>query len=249
MQKKNLLNQIVAIMPMAGEGLRFKNFGHKIPKPLIKIKSTPMFMKAAMSFSKYLKWIFVAQSNLKINSIFKNALKNFKSKKVIYLNKITKGQAATVFKAFHFLRNDKTILIHSCDLSFNIKMSEILKEMKKFDVLVFTSKGKKYNFDNPTQFSWVRYNSNKKKLEISLKKNFKDKKLKSRLLIGSFVFKNKKVLSKCLFYLFKKRKRIKKEYYIDQAASLSSKLGFKLGEKIIKNYKSWGSHIEMKRYN
>ena len=37
MQNKNLMNNFMCVMPMAGEGIRFKNYGHKTPKPLIKM--------------------------------------------------------------------------------------------------------------------------------------------------------------------------------------------------------------------
>ena len=51
MQNKNLKNYI-GIMPMAGEGQRFKKHGYLLPKPLIKINNTPMFLKATKSFPK-----------------------------------------------------------------------------------------------------------------------------------------------------------------------------------------------------
>ena len=232
-------------MPMAGKGIRFKKFGYDLPKPLIKIKNTPMFVKATMTFSKYLNWIFVVKKNLKNEKLFKKSLSLFKNKKLIYLNKHTNGQASTVYKAINLLGNNQIVIIHSCDLSFSIKMNDIKNKIKKYDVIVFTAKGKKFNFKNSRQFSWVRNNSEKNKLEISMKKNFKKDKKKNRVLIGSFVFKNKKVLKNCINNMIKNKLKINGEYYIDKAASISNKIGYDLGEILIKDYKSWGSHNEL----
>ena len=62
MLKKTYLDNIIAIMPMAGRGQRFKNYGYEIPKPLIKVGKKPMFAKATESFPKNLKWIFISQN-------------------------------------------------------------------------------------------------------------------------------------------------------------------------------------------
>ena len=107
-------------------------------------------------------------------------------------------------------------------------------------------KEKKYNYKNPRQFSWVRINK-KKNIEISLKKNFKDSR-NNRVLVGSFLFKNRKVLIDCINYIFKKKLKISNEYYMDSAATISKKIGYKLGEVIVNKYISWGSHQELLEY-
>tara|TARA_B100000575_G_C23131054_1_gene656107 strand:- start:1888 stop:2634 length:747 start_codon:yes stop_codon:yes gene_type:complete len=243
MLKKNYLNNMIAIMPMAGRGQRFKDYGYETPKPLIKVGKKPMFAKATESFPKRLKWIFISQKKFKLSNIFKKSLKNFQKAKVIYLEKYTSGQANTVSKAIKFLTKSENIIIHSCDLKFNINFSDLRKKVKKYDVLVFTAKGNKYNFSNSHLFSWVR-KKKKNQIEISLKKNFKKNKKKSRVLIGSFVFKNKSILNNCLKYVFQKKYKLKNEYYIDSAAMIAKKIGYTLGELPVKKYVSWGSHVE-----
>ena len=243
MLEKNYINNIIAIMPMAGRGQRFKRYGYEIPKPLIKVGIKPMFAKATESFPKNLKWIFISQKEIKLYNIFKKSLRNFKKAKVIYLKKYTSGQANTVSKAIKFLTKSENIIIHSCDLKFNINFNDLKKKIKKYDVLVLTAQGNKYNFNYPHSFSWVR-KKKENKIEISLKKNFKKNKKKSRVLIGSFVFKNKNVLKNCLQYIYRKKYKIKNEYYIDSAAMIADKIGYTLGELSVKKYVSWGSHAE-----
>ena len=61
---KKFFKNVTGIMPMAGRGKRFSNYGYKIPKHLVKINNKPMFERAAMTFSKNIKWIFISQKSL-----------------------------------------------------------------------------------------------------------------------------------------------------------------------------------------
>ena len=250
MENKVSLKKIIAIMPMAGRGERFKKFGHVVPKPLINISGEPMFLKSAKTFPKGIRWILILQKQLSKNSFFLKSLNFFKKKKLILLKKVTNGQAATVLKSLKYLEKDSIVVIHSCDLQFRVKMNEVYKKIKKNDVIVFTTKGKKFHHQNSRQFSWVRKNfsSKERNIEISCKKNFSSNKKKNRVLIGSFIFKNKDILKKSIQYIFKNKLKIKKEYYIDMAAKVSPSIGYRVGEIIVKNYKSWGSHEELLNY-
>ena len=244
MQNKNLKN-FIGVMPMAGEGLRFKKYGHILPKPLIKINNTPMFLKATNSFPKNLKWIFIS------NNVIKNSykiIKNLKIKKkniFLSLKKKTKGQASTVHKSLKYINKTDTVIVHSCDLSFKINFSIFKKKIIENDILVFTAKGKNYQFKNHKQFSWVKSNQNGCK--ISIKKNFR-KNNNVKVLIGTFAFKNKKTLKNLLEYTFKKKMKVNNEYYMDTLMKVANKLGYKLNEFVVDKYVSWGSHKEFLKY-
>ncbi len=84
MQNKYKINNFICVMPMAGEGIRFKNHGYQLPKPLIRINKQPMFVKAAKSFPKNFKWIFITHQ--KINSFIelKKCTNSFKKKKISF---------------------------------------------------------------------------------------------------------------------------------------------------------------------
>ena len=73
------------------------------------------------------------------NFVFKKSLKSFKNKKY-FLNSFTSGQASTVKKAINYLNDKNKIIIHSCDLTFNVNMDEVNYKIKKFDVLILQQK-------------------------------------------------------------------------------------------------------------
>ena len=49
MKNYNHMRNLHIIMPMAGEGSRFRNAGWATPKPLIELKGKPLFVRAIES--------------------------------------------------------------------------------------------------------------------------------------------------------------------------------------------------------
>ena len=245
MQNKNLEKNFIGIMPMAGEGLRFKKHGYVLPKPLIKINNTPMFLKAAKSFPKNLGWVFVTNKSIATNYNIIEKSKKEKKNIFLFLKKKTQGQASTVYKSLKYINKMKTVIVHSCDLSFKLNFNFLKKKIIENDLLVFTSKGTNYQFKNHKHFSWVKNSQNR--CEISLKKKF-SKNNNAKVLIGTFVFKNKKILKNLLEYTFKKKMKINNEYYMDTLMLVANKLGYKISEFVVDKYVSWGSHKEFLNY-
>ena len=94
MQNKNLKN-FIGIMPMAGEGLRFKKYGYVLPKPLIKINNTPMFLKAIKSFPKDLRWVFISNNTIDNYKI----IKYLKIKKKMFFLLLKKNKRTSFYSS------------------------------------------------------------------------------------------------------------------------------------------------------
>ena len=88
----------INIMPMAGEGERFKNFGYKLPKPLIKINGEPMFIRSAKCMPKADLWIFLVKEKFLQNGLIEKEInKNFKNNKIIPIKKKQKDKPLLAF--------------------------------------------------------------------------------------------------------------------------------------------------------
>lgn len=245
MQYKTKINNFTCVMPMAGEGIRFSKHGYELPKPLIRINKTPMFIRAAKTFPNSFKWIFIANNKIDHNNNINKLAYRVKKKKIILIKTKTKGQASTVYKSLKYLKENEPIIVHSCDLTFKLDLKKMKKKIKNNDLLVFTTKSSIYHKKNHTQFSWVKKIKNNYK--VSLKKKFKNP-TNSKVLIGTFIFKNKKIMKNLLNYVFKKKLLTNNEFYMDNLIFVAHKLSYKLDELLISKYQSWGSHIELQKY-
>ena len=117
------MNSLQVLMPMAGMGLRFKNAGMALIKPLIEVQGEPMFKKALNSLPTnefIIEPIFVIKKvdevEFQLTSHFQNY---FPQAKVVILDHMTRGALETCYQANSFVNLAKPLLILDCDLHFS----------------------------------------------------------------------------------------------------------------------------------
>ena len=77
---------IVNLIPMAGEGSRFKKEGYLLPKPLIPVNGTPMIVHALKSLPKAEKNILIVRKDqIEINDLKKVLDKHFQKPSIFLL--------------------------------------------------------------------------------------------------------------------------------------------------------------------
>jgi len=234
----------ICIMPMAGIGERFQKEGYKLPKPLLKIGNLQMFLRSSKSFPRHYSWIFILKNNIFKKKYTKLIKKNFKSHKIIFLNKKTDGQARTVYKARKLLNSNSKIYISSCDLFFKYDKKILKSKIKKNDLIIFVSKPKKFNLKNINNFGWINIKKNKI-IKSSCKKRVSNNPKKDWIIIGAFIFKNKIIFEILLKSLFKSKLKVNNEFYLDSCINIALKLKLKVSFIKVKNYISWGTPKEL----
>tara|TARA_Y100000389_G_scaffold204564_1_gene258010 strand:- start:1152 stop:1883 length:732 start_codon:yes stop_codon:yes gene_type:complete len=233
-------------MPMAGLGKRFLDSKYKLPKPLIQIFKKPMFIQASKSMPKSTLNIFICNKSLlkkfKIKKIITNEYK--KNFKIITVKRTTKGQANTCLLAEKLIKKNDRIFIHSCDSLIKYRLADFNKKIKNADAVVLTTKPNKIHLKNIKSYGWVKTIDNNIK-KITCKKKASLKPNKDYVIIGSFAFKNKKIFSKSIRGLFKSKKKINNEYYMDMVFSHALKNNYKISNFIVNSYISWGTPKEL----
>ncbi len=117
------MRSLQVLMPMAGMGLRFKNAGMALIKPLIEVQGEPMFKKALDSLPKdefNIEPIFVIKKvdemEFHLTSHFQ---KYFPKAKIVILDQMTRGALETCYQASSYVDFAKPLLILDCDLCFS----------------------------------------------------------------------------------------------------------------------------------
>jgi len=116
------MRKLHIIMPMAGEGSRFKQVGIDTPKPLIKANGIPFFVRALSSIKDSfndLKVTCIIQSKHDVNNELSNSIKHeIPFANIVVLPKLTNGAVETCLAAKPFMCKDDAILIMDCDLEW-----------------------------------------------------------------------------------------------------------------------------------
>ncbi len=243
------MNKFINIMPMAGLGKRFFKSDYKLPKALININNKPMFIQAAKSMPLSQINIFICNKKLiKSFNINKILINKFNKKfKLISVKRKTKGQANTCMLATKFLNNEDNIFVQSCDSLIKYSRVKLKNLIENSDAVILTTKPNKTHLANINSFGWVSF-KNKKIINITCKKKASNRPYKDKVIIGSFAFKSKKIFLSMIKNLFKSKKKINNEYYIDMAFSHALKNNMNIKNLTVQSYESWGTPQELKNW-
>ena len=140
------------IIPLAGDGMRFKDKGIITPKPLIKFLNKTLIENSIDSLKiKNANYYFIVKNyeekkfNIKLNKI----LKKYKPKKIIRLNKTLKGPVHTLLQVKKINRN-LPLIVANCDQYLKWDVNDFIKFITNKNpdgcVITYESKNKKNSF-------------------------------------------------------------------------------------------------------
>ena len=134
--------KINVIIPMAGNGRRFKDAGFKKPKPLIDCAGKTMIERAMESFqftkTKYSFTFIVLAEHTEVIKFLKD------KGQVIILDEVTEGAVCTVLKAKEIINNRDPLIIANCDQYIKWNIESFISAVKDYAGGIVT-----FNSTNP----------------------------------------------------------------------------------------------------
>ena len=162
------MSKLIVVVPMAGDGQRFKDAGYDIPKPLIEVDGKPLFMHAVDSLKfRHLddvEYIFMCREEHNVdNKLSEKIFSYIKNSHVFYTKEKTRGSLETIMKALNYyetyfktISDDTKILSIDCDFAFDCKTFIYTVEHEVTDsyfchpcLMTFYAKDPKYSFVEP----------------------------------------------------------------------------------------------------
>ena len=147
------MSTVHIIMPMAGEGSRFKDAGYTVPKPLIKLNDVELYKHALNSLYDLtpdeFKYTFIIREEFR-DTIVPQILNSYPDATILSVEKTTKGALETVMLAEDYIDDDDYVIIMDCDLEF--KSEEFIEELfsaideERPLLLSFYSRDPKYSY-------------------------------------------------------------------------------------------------------
>ena len=144
------------IIPMAGEGRRFKTAGFNKPKPFIDVLGKPMICHVLENLDiKNSKFILIARKeHLEFGQEIFFYIKKKYNADFILIDKLTQGACCTVLYAHRLINNSNPLLIANSDQIVDIDIEDYINDSNKRDldgsVLCFK--------DDSTKWSYAKLN-------------------------------------------------------------------------------------------
>jgi len=241
-----------SMIPMAGEGSRFKKIGYRTIKPIIQIGKDSLIEKCLSSLPKANNEIFLLRDEVynnkkiieKISNINKHSNKVF-----ISVNEATEGQACTCLLANDQINDDSSLMISSCDYEINYEMSRLDKLRKEHDpdVIIFTFKLRSQPVGSYENFGYCKQESGLVK-QIVEKKCISDEPMNDHMITGSFWYKKSKDFKEAAKYLIKNNLRINNEFYVGTSINYLIEKKLKVCIFEVDQWISFGDPVELELY-
>ncbi len=238
------------IVPMAGEGKRFSDQGYTEPKPLIRVSGVPMALQVANDFQEFTPKSFIVRSDLpQLDKIKKEISKAAEDAKFVELERLTEGQAETVYLATEESKAERSLTIVACDAGqlFDGRELKRFRDQGEFDVLVFGARAHPAARLSPNMFSWVDFAAEGSVKAVSLKTQVQGSG-DQIIVTGSFWFKRSSDYRRCFETLASRDERVNGEFYIDACINVAIELGLRVGCFEVDHYVGWGTPDELRTF-
>ncbi|MBI4677631.1 MAG: NTP transferase domain-containing protein [Elusimicrobia bacterium] len=240
----------ILLMPMAGEGRRFREAGYAAPKPLIEVNGTPMFVAALRSLPRAEKAVFVASSktlemgaDLAIRSERPDAA-------VKGLAGPTGGEALTCREGLAQADPDAAVLIAPCDAGVLWDYEEYRRLMDdpSVDLVVWTAAGHEPAARRPEMFGWVKADPGGRVTEVAVKRPLSAEPIRDRVILGLFTFKKIRRFLEALKALEARAGAVNGEYHVDSCAGEALAAGLRVHAFDVEGFACWGTPEELRTY-
>ena len=238
---------MVNLIPMAGEGKRFKDAGYSIPKPMIKVDGKPMVIRALESLPKASKNILIVRKNHLNIADLKSLLDDyFENIIIIEIDDLTEGQASTCLLSESHISKNSILNIGACDIGFKFDPDKHNELLNKYDSFIWTYTNNSNVLSHPEMYGWVKRKLNSDEIEyVSCKKQISDKLLDEHVVSGTFTFKNSNLFFAGIKEMIKKNDKVNGEYYLD---NIFNHLPHVSSVFKVEEYYSWGTPEELNNY-
>ena len=239
---------VINLMPIAGDGKRFKDAGYSVPKPLIEVDGKPMVVKALESLPKASKNILIVRKDQLDIKNFKLILNQyFDNLVIIEIDYLTKGQASTCLLAEKEVPKNTTLNVGACDVGLLFNPEIYKNTLNQFDSFIWTYTNNKNVLEHPEMYGWVKRVLNSNEIDyVSCKKPISTNLLVDHVVSGTFRFKNANDFFEGIKEMIRREDKVNNEFYLD---NIFNHLNKKSGVLEVEEYHSWGTPKELIIYN
>lgn len=236
------------IMPMAGEGSRFRDAGWTTPKPLIELGGKPLFIRAIESVKVPgvpMKYSFIVRKEHIDNYGIDKDIKAILPKaNVLFVEKTTRGAVETCLVAEEIIADDDAVIVMDCDLEFRSeKYKELIEtSIKKEDGSARGGALVSFESDLP-KYSYAEVDADGRVIRTAEKEV-----ISNHALCGAYFFASGKEFKAAAHRLLDEPVMLKPEFYVSLLFNYLLRDGSPVYIAPMELYRSYGTPDELLPY-
>lgn len=222
------------IVPMAGEGTRFKEKGYTFPKPLIEVNGKPMIQVVVENIRPKCphKFTFICRKEYYDKYSLRDLLNLVAHKcNIVTVDHLTEGAACTVLLASEFFNNEDNMLIANSDQYVDFDINDFLNDAsaRKLDgnILSFQASHPKWSYAKLDEEGLV--------MEVAEKRP-----ISNHATVGIYFYRQGKMFFEAAGEMIEKNIRVNNEFYVCPVYNEMILKGCKIGIFEIGHSKMYG---------
>lgn len=243
------MRKLNIVFPMLGKGLRFKDDGYILPKPLIEVDGLPMFMKAVnstilKSSDIVVKRIFIVrQEDVDKYDLSEKILSYFSDATIIPVNYDTRGTAESVSIINSDVKDNEGLMIVDCDLCFESNAyEEVIHNCLNDNADNYGGALLLFNSQLPI-YSYAKI------IDGYVQETAEKNVISDTAIIGAYFFNKSKYFKESLRqFIIDDEVRNTNEFYVSVLFNWVIKKGFKVVPVLVEKYNSFGTPSELNDY-
>ena len=250
LSEKKHSGERVGLIPMAGQGSRFREYGYRVAKPLIKIDNIPMIVRTVNSMPKQDQWIFLARQEDLTRYPIEKTLRKFSNNCIIRsVETHTSGQAATCLLAENEINNNSELIIASADYEhrYNQRLWQLILDDLTIDGAIWTYRSGSMVLKDPKKFAYCRVGQDGMTVsEVVEKQAISDTPYLDPLVVGTFWYRKAGDFKSAAMNLINNNITVNGEHYIGTSINFLIKEGKKFVIFDVDQWISFGDPFELR---
>lgn len=246
------------LIPMAGEGSRFKEGGYRTSKPAILTydrrtgKKAPMVVCATRDLPGVQpdgsNVIYIVRDYHVADGTQAAIIGHYPNARFMIAEHLTEGQACTCLLAESLINPDEELLVAGCDngMEYDKRKFDCLKQ--EADVLVFTYRHNEAVLAHPDAYGWMIVDDDGNVIDTSVKKHISGTPMEDHAVVATFWFKMGGYFVESVKRMIAEDDRVNNEFYVDQAIWHAIRLGYRARVFEIDRYIGWGTPQDYENY-
>lgn len=211
------------IVPMAGEGARFKEKGYTFPKPLIELNGKPMIQVVAENISPHIehRFTFICRKEHYEKYALRDLLHLIAPKcNIVTIDRLTEGAACTVLLASEYFNNEQELVIANSDQYVEIDINDFITDAQKRkldgNIMTFAASHPKWSYAKLDEDGYV--------IEVAEKRP-----ISSHATVGIYYYRQGKMFFEATGAMIEKNIRVNNEFYVCPVYNEMILMGHKIG--------------------
>ena len=202
------------LIPMSGQGNRFKDKGFAEPKPLIPVNGEPIIQRLLQCFPLHWKAVFVLAENHKETGLEEVLKKLRPDAKIIYVEQHKYGPSFAALKGLEVIPPNEPVLVSYCDygMVWDPYQFEKFVQETACDSCLVSYRGFHPHYLSPTMYAYSRL-ENDNVVEVKEKGSFTANRENEFASNGTYYFRQASVLKKAIDYQIENKIQLNGEYY------------------------------------